>query len=43
MHEANGAATHPFLPVSILHTGTVGQLVIELANACVVPRTPSTS
>jgi transposase-like protein len=36
MHEANGAATHPFLPVSILDTGTVGQLEIELANACVV-------
>ena len=36
MHEANGAATPPFLPVSILDTGTVGQLEIELANACVV-------
>jgi hypothetical protein len=36
MHAAKGATTHPFLPVSILDTGTVGQLEIELANACVV-------
>ena len=36
MHEANGAATHPFLPVSILYAGPAGQLEIELANACIV-------
>ena len=36
MHEADGAATHPFLPVSILDAGAAGQLEIELANACVV-------
>ena len=36
MHEANGPGTHPFLPVSILDTGTAGQLEIELANACIV-------
>jgi transposase-like protein len=34
--EANGAATPPFLPVSILDAGAAGQLEIELANACVV-------
>jgi hypothetical protein len=36
MPEANGAATPPFLPVSILDAGAAGQLEIELANACVV-------
>src|SRR5262245_38572958 len=36
MQEANGAATPPFLAVSILETGTLGQLEVELANACVV-------
>ena len=35
MQEANGAATHPFLPVSILDAGAA-QLEIVLANACVV-------
>jgi hypothetical protein len=36
MHEANGASTPAFLPVSIRDTGAAGQLEIELANACVV-------
>jgi hypothetical protein len=36
MPEANGASTPAFLPVSILHAGPVGQLEIELANACIV-------
>ena len=35
-HEANGASTPAFLPVSIRDDGTAGQLEIELANACVV-------
>ena len=35
-HEANGASTPAFLPVSILDAGPAGQLEIELANACVV-------
>ena len=34
--EANGASTPAFLPVSIRDAGAVGQLEIELANACVV-------
>ena len=34
--EANGPSTPAFLPVSILDAGTVGQLEIELASACVV-------
>jgi hypothetical protein len=36
MHEANGASTPAFLPVSIRDAGAAGQLEIELANACVV-------
>jgi hypothetical protein len=36
MHEANGVSTPAFLPVSILDAGPVGQLEIELANACIV-------
>ena len=36
MHEANGASTPAFLPVSIRDVGAAGQLEIELANACVV-------
>jgi transposase-like protein len=36
MPEANGASTPAFLPVSILDAGAVGQLEIELANACIV-------
>jgi hypothetical protein len=36
MHEANGASTPAFLPVSICDAGAAGQLEIELANACVV-------
>jgi transposase-like protein len=36
MHEANGASTPTFLPVSIRDAGAAGQLEIELANACVV-------
>jgi transposase-like protein len=35
-HEANGASTPAFLPVSIRDAGPAGQLEIELANACVV-------
>ena len=34
--EANGASTPAFLPVSIRDAGALGQLEIELANACVV-------
>ena len=36
MHEANGASTPAFLPVSIRDDGAAGQLEIALANACVV-------
>ena len=36
MPEANGASTPAFLPVSILDADPVGQLEIELANACIV-------
>ena len=36
MHEANGASTLAFLPVSIRDAGAAGQLEIELANACIV-------
>ena len=36
MREVNGASTPAFLPVSILDAGAVGQLEIELANACIV-------
>jgi hypothetical protein len=36
MPEANDASTPAFLPVSILDAGAVGQLEIELANACIV-------
>jgi hypothetical protein len=32
MHEANGASTPAFLPVSIRDDGAAGQLEIELAN-----------
>jgi transposase-like protein len=35
-HEAKGASTPAFLPVSIRDAGAAGQLEIELANACVV-------
>ena len=35
-HEANGASTTAFLPVSIRDAGAAGQLEIELANACIV-------
>ena len=35
-HEANGASTPAFLPVSIRDAGAAGRLEIELANACVV-------
>ena len=35
-HEANGASTPAFLPVSIRDDGSAGHLEIELANACVV-------
>jgi transposase-like protein len=34
--EANDASAPAFLPVSILDAGAVGQLEIELANACIV-------
>jgi hypothetical protein len=36
MHEANGASTTAFLPISIRGDGAAGQLEIELANARVV-------
>jgi transposase-like protein len=36
MHEANGASTPAFLPVSIRDAGAAGHLEIELANACIV-------
>jgi hypothetical protein len=36
MHEANGASTPAFLPVSILDAGAAGQPEVELANACIV-------
>ncbi len=36
VHEASGASTPAFLPVSILDAGAAGQLEVELANACVV-------
>jgi transposase-like protein len=36
MHEANGASTPAFLPVTIRDDGAAGLLEIELANACVV-------
>ena len=35
-HEANGASTTTFLPVSIRDAGAAGHLEIELANVCVV-------
>ena len=35
-HEANGASTPAFLPVSILDASATGQLEIELANSCIV-------